>query len=110
MDAQRDLERIATQQEQARLAALAAVQINQQNADNPGRVPNLDDEDQGDDELLNPRRADDVVSPVNRNVNRDRQARMRPERRAVQVTFDDDDDDLDGVGATGAVIPPPLAP
>ena len=110
MDAQRDLERIATQQEQARLAALAAAQVNQQNADNPGRVPNLDDEDLGDDELLNPRRADDVAAPVNRNVNRDRQARMRPERRAVQVAFDDDDDDLDGAGATGAIIPPPLAP
>ena len=49
MDAQRDLERMATQQEQARLTALAAAQVNQQNADNPGRVPNLDDEDLGDD-------------------------------------------------------------
>ncbi|KAF3626808.1 ATP synthase subunit beta, chloroplastic [Capsicum annuum] len=110
MDAQRDLERMATQQEQARLTALAAAQVNQQNADNPGRVPNLKDEDLCDDKLLNPRCADDVVAPVNRNVNRDRQARMKPKRRAVQVASDDDDDDLDRAGATGAIIPPPLAP
>ncbi|PHT34288.1 hypothetical protein CQW23_26088 [Capsicum baccatum] len=52
MDAQRDIEKRAGQQEQARLAALAA----------------------------------------------------------AQVPFDGDDDDLDGAGATGAIIPPPLAP
>ncbi|PHT28217.1 hypothetical protein CQW23_32180 [Capsicum baccatum] len=80
MDAQRNLERMAAQQEQ---------------------------EDLVDDALLNPRRADEVAAPVNW---RDRQARMRPERRAMQVPFDDDDDDLDGAGATGAVISPPLAP
>ncbi|PHT60024.1 hypothetical protein CQW23_02387 [Capsicum baccatum] len=51
MDAQRDIERRAAQQEQARLAALAA----------------------------------------------------------AKVPFDDDDDDLDGAGATGSIIPPPLA-
>lgn len=28
----------------------------------------------------------------------------------MQLDLDDDDDDLDGVGATGAIIPPPLAP
>ncbi|PHT26096.1 Protein TAR1 [Capsicum baccatum] len=28
----------------------------------------------------------------------------------MQPAFDDDDDDLDGAGATGAIIPPPLAP
>ncbi|PHT52778.1 hypothetical protein CQW23_07240 [Capsicum baccatum] len=66
-----------------------------------------DDEDLGDDELLNPRRDAEVVTPANR---RDRQARFWPERRAVQIPFDDDDDDLDGDGATGAIIPPPLAP
>ncbi|PHT40076.1 hypothetical protein CQW23_18930 [Capsicum baccatum] len=26
----------------------------------------------------------------------------------MQIPFDDDDDDLDGAGATGAIIPPPL--
>ncbi|PHT40521.1 hypothetical protein CQW23_19375 [Capsicum baccatum] len=82
--------------------------MHQQNIDNPGRATNLDDEDLGDDELLNPRRADEIAAPVNR---RDHQARMRPEFRAVQAPFDDDDDDdLDGAGATGAIIPPPLAP
>ncbi|PHT49293.1 hypothetical protein CQW23_13501 [Capsicum baccatum] len=124
MDAQRDIERRAAQQEQARLAALAAAQVHQHNIDNPGlaalaaaqvhqhninnlgRATNLDDEDLGDDELLNPRRADEVAAPMNR---RDRQARMRPEHRAVQVPFDNDDD-LVGASATGAIIPPPLAP
>ncbi|PHT54858.1 hypothetical protein CQW23_03344 [Capsicum baccatum] len=77
MDAQRDIERRAAQQEQARLAALAAAQVHQQNIDNPGR---------------------------------DRQARFRPERRPMKIPFDDDDDDLDGAGATGAIIPSPLAP
>ncbi|PHT48353.1 hypothetical protein CQW23_12561 [Capsicum baccatum] len=71
------------------------------------RATNPDDEDLGDDELLNPRRTDEVAAPMHR---RDRQARMRPDRRAVQGPFDDDDDDLDGDGDTGAIIPPPLAP
>ncbi|PHT54814.1 hypothetical protein CQW23_03300 [Capsicum baccatum] len=93
--------------EQARLAALAAAQVHQQNIDNPGRATNLDDEDLGDDELLNPRRTDEVAAPMHRG---DRQARMRPDRRAVQGPFDNDDDNLDGSGATGAIIPPPLAP
>ncbi|PHT29632.1 Zinc finger A20 and AN1 domain-containing stress-associated protein 2 [Capsicum baccatum] len=57
-------------QEQARLAALAAAQVHQQNIDNPGRETNPDNED---------------------------------------LAFDDDDDDLDGAGATGDIIPPPLA-
>ncbi|PHT34595.1 hypothetical protein CQW23_26395 [Capsicum baccatum] len=52
MKAQRDIDRRAAQQEQARLAALAA----------------------------------------------------------AQILFDHDYDDLDGAGATGAIIPPPLAP
>ncbi|PHT44618.1 hypothetical protein CQW23_13776 [Capsicum baccatum] len=69
--------------------------------------PDPDDEDLGDDELLNTRRDAEVATPANR---RDRQARFRPERRAMQIPFDDDDDDLDGAGATGAIIPPPLAP
>ncbi|PHT36212.1 hypothetical protein CQW23_23912 [Capsicum baccatum] len=75
MEVQRDIERRAAQQEQARLAALAAAQVHQQNIDNPGRATNSDDED-----------------------------------LAVEILFDDDDDDLDGDGATGAIIPPPLAP
>ncbi|PHT40192.1 hypothetical protein CQW23_19046 [Capsicum baccatum] len=85
MDAQHDIERRVAQQEQARLAALVAAQVHQQNIDNPGRATNPDDEDLGDDELLNPRHID-------------------------EVPFDDDDDDLDGAGATGAIIPSPLAP
>ncbi|PHT27389.1 hypothetical protein CQW23_33007 [Capsicum baccatum] len=98
---------MATQQEQARLAALAAAQVHQQNIDNPRRVTNPDDEDLGDDELLNPRRDAEIATPANR---RDRQARFRHEYRLVQPAFDNDDDDLDGAGATGAIIPPPLAP
>ncbi|PHT34311.1 hypothetical protein CQW23_26111 [Capsicum baccatum] len=97
----------AEEEEQARLAALAAAQVHQQNIDNPGRAANPDDEDLGDDELLNPRRDSEVATPENR---RDRQARFRPERRAMQIPFDDDDENLDGDGATGAIIPPPLAP
>ncbi|PHT45173.1 hypothetical protein CQW23_14331 [Capsicum baccatum] len=64
-------------------------------------------QEQGDDELLNPRHDAEVATPANR---RDCQARFRPERRAMQIPFDDDDDDLDGAGATGAIILPPLAP
>ncbi|PHT40106.1 hypothetical protein CQW23_18960 [Capsicum baccatum] len=107
MEAQHEIERMAAQQEQARLAALAAAQVHQQNIDNPGRAINPVDEDLGDDELLNPRHAVEIATPANR---RDRQARFRHERRPVQPTFDDDDDDLDGAGATGAIIPLPLAP
>ncbi|PHT32416.1 hypothetical protein CQW23_28753 [Capsicum baccatum] len=107
MEAQRDIKRRAAQQEQARLAALAAAPVHQQNIINPGRAADPDDEDLGDDELLNPRRDAEIVTPANR---RDHQARFRPERRAVQIPFDDDDDDLDGAGATGAIIPLPLAP
>ncbi|PHT59688.1 3-ketoacyl-CoA thiolase 2, peroxisomal [Capsicum baccatum] len=107
MEAQRDIERRTDQQEQARLAALAAAHVHQQNIDNPGRATKPNDEDLGDDELLNPRHAEEVATPANR---RDRQARLRPECRTVQFHFDDDDDDLDGAGAIGAIIPPPLAP
>ncbi|PHT48148.1 hypothetical protein CQW23_12356 [Capsicum baccatum] len=107
LDAQRDIERRAAQQEQARLAALAAAQVHQQNIDNPGRAADPDDEDLGDDELLNLRRDAEVATPANR---RDRQARFWTERRAMQIPFDDDDDDLDGASATGVIIPPPLAP
>ncbi|PHT31642.1 hypothetical protein CQW23_27979 [Capsicum baccatum] len=89
------------------LAALEAAQVHQQNIDNPGRATNPDDEDLGDDELLNPRRDAEVATPANR---RDRQARFRTECQAVQGTFDDEDDDLDGAGATGTIIPSPLAP
>ncbi|PHT55069.1 hypothetical protein CQW23_03555 [Capsicum baccatum] len=85
MEAQQEIERRAAQQEQARLATLAAAQVHQQNIDNPRRATNPDDEDLGDDEF-------------------------RHERQPVQPTFDDDDDDLDGAEATGAIILPPLAP
>ncbi|PHT54755.1 hypothetical protein CQW23_03241 [Capsicum baccatum] len=83
MEAQHEIERMAAQQEQARLAAVAA------------------------DQLLNPRHTAEIATAANR---RDRQARFRPERQVMQPSFDDDDDDLDGAGATGAIIPPPLAP
>ncbi|PHT29159.1 hypothetical protein CQW23_31244 [Capsicum baccatum] len=63
--------------------------------------------DLGYDELLNPRCADEVETPANR---RDRQARLRPERRAVQILFYDDYNDLDVAGDTRSIIPPPLAP
>ncbi|PHT33949.1 hypothetical protein CQW23_25749 [Capsicum baccatum] len=80
--------------------------LNHNNIDNPGRAINPDDEDLGDDELLNPRHAAEIATPANR---RDRQVRFRHERRPVKPAFDDDDD-LDGAGATGAIILPPLAP
>ncbi|PHT89030.1 hypothetical protein T459_04143 [Capsicum annuum] len=51
--------------------------------DHGSRVPNPDDEDLGDDKLLNLRRAEDLAASVKRNVNRDRHARMSPERRTV---------------------------
>ncbi|PHT45340.1 hypothetical protein CQW23_14498 [Capsicum baccatum] len=73
MDTQRKIERITAQG-------------HQQNIDNPGRATNPDDEDLGDEELLN------------------------PWRTAEMISFDDDDDDLDEAGATGAIILPPLAP
>ncbi|PHT51635.1 Pentatricopeptide repeat-containing protein [Capsicum baccatum] len=107
MEAQRDIERRAAQQEKARLAAMAASQVHQQNIDNHGRTTNPDDKDLGDDELLNPRRDDEVATPTNR---RNRQAKFRLERRSMQIPFDDDDDDLDEAGSTRAIIPPPLAP
>ncbi|PHT34510.1 DNA-directed RNA polymerase subunit beta [Capsicum baccatum] len=107
LEVQRDIERRAAQQEQARLSTLAAAQVHQQNIDNPGRAADPDDEDLADDELLNPRHDAKAVTPANR---RDRQAIYCLERRAVQIPFDDDDDDLDGAGATRAIIPPPLAP
>ncbi|PHT47223.1 hypothetical protein CQW23_11431 [Capsicum baccatum] len=94
MDAQREIERMAPQ-------------VHQQNIDNPGRATNPDDEDLGDEELLNPWLTTEMAAPMQR---RDRQARLRPDRRAVQIPFDDDDDDLDEAGATGAIILPPLAP
>ncbi|PHT59272.1 hypothetical protein CQW23_01635 [Capsicum baccatum] len=48
-----------------------------------------------------------MTAPMQR---RDRQSRFRPECRAMQISFDDDEDNLDGPGTTGAIILPPLAP
>ncbi|PHT48492.1 hypothetical protein CQW23_12700 [Capsicum baccatum] len=76
-------------------------------ADDTRRVTNPDDEDLGDEELLNPRHTAEMVAPMQW---RDRQARLRPDRRVMQIPFDDEEDDLDGPGATGAIILPPLAP
>ncbi|PHT43581.1 hypothetical protein CQW23_17606 [Capsicum baccatum] len=94
MDAQREIDRMAAQ-------------VHQQNIDNRRRETNLDDEDLGDEELLNPRHTAEMAEPMQR---RDRQARLRPDRRAMQIPFDDEEDDLDGPGAIGAIILPPLAP
>ncbi|PHT45402.1 hypothetical protein CQW23_14560 [Capsicum baccatum] len=107
MEAQAEIERRAAQHEKARLAALAAAQVHQQNINNPGRATNPDDEDLGDDELLNPRHDTEITTPANR---RGRQARFRYDRQPMQPAFDNDDDDLDGDRATGAIILPPLAP
>ncbi|PHT49338.1 hypothetical protein CQW23_09085 [Capsicum baccatum] len=107
MEAQAEIEMMATQQEEARLVALAAAQVHQQIIDNPGRTTNPDDEDLGDDELLNPRHDAENTTPPNR---RGQQAQFRYDRQPMQPAFDDDDDDLDGVGATRAIILPPLAP
>ncbi|PHT53364.1 putative alpha,alpha-trehalose-phosphate synthase [UDP-forming] 8 [Capsicum baccatum] len=85
----------------------------QQNPDNPGRVPNPDDEDLGDDDLLdpiNPSHAGNVTTPVNCNMHRNRPFRERQDHQPVQYDLNDDDDGMDGAGATGAIIPPPLAP
>ncbi|PHT29563.1 hypothetical protein CQW23_30854 [Capsicum baccatum] len=106
MEAQVEIERMASHQEQARLAALAAAQVQQQNIDNHMRATNPDDEDLGDDELLNPRNDAEITTPANR---RGRQVQFRYGHQPMQPAFDDDDD-LDGAGAIGAIIPPPLAP
>ena len=61
---------MANQQNAERLSALDNDQLNQQNLYNPGRVPNLDKEDLGDDDLINlanRRHAAGVVAPVNQN-------------------------------------------
>ncbi|XP_047253755.1 uncharacterized protein LOC124887879 [Capsicum annuum] len=65
---------MADPQEVGRLATLARAQLNQQNIDNPGRVPNPDEEDLGDDDLLGPgnrRCAKDIVASVDRNKKTD---------------------------------------
>ncbi|PHT35853.1 hypothetical protein CQW23_23553 [Capsicum baccatum] len=71
------------------------------------RATNPDDEDLGDEELLNPRHTAEMAAPMQR---RDRQVQYRPERRTVPMLFNDDEDDLDEAGSTGAIILPPLAP
>ncbi|PHT30607.1 hypothetical protein CQW23_29787 [Capsicum baccatum] len=77
MEAQHEIERMVALPEQARLAALAAAQVHQQNIDNPARATNPDDEDLDNDELLNPRHDAKIITPSNR---RDHQARFRHER------------------------------
>ncbi|PHT52015.1 hypothetical protein CQW23_06477 [Capsicum baccatum] len=51
--------------------------------------------------------AAEIATPANR---RGHQARFTYDHQPMQPAFDDDDDDLDGAGATRAIIPPPLAP
>ncbi|PHT27845.1 hypothetical protein CQW23_32554 [Capsicum baccatum] len=107
MEAHAEIDRMDAQHEQARLAALAAAQVQQQNIDNPGRATNPDDEDLGDDEFINLRHVAETTTPANR---RGRKTRYRYDCQPMQAAFNDDDDDLFGAGATGAIIPPPLAP
>ena len=57
------------------LAALARAQVNVQNVGQQAQHPNPLDKDLGDEELLNPgnpRREEQIVAPVRRNVNRNR--------------------------------------
>lgn len=63
--------RMADPQEAERLAAMARAQIDQQNDSQPACYPNPDDDDLGDEDLLdpsNPRHAENVAVPVNRNI------------------------------------------
>ncbi|XP_047267539.1 G-type lectin S-receptor-like serine/threonine-protein kinase CES101 [Capsicum annuum] len=71
------------------------------------REPNLDKEDLGDDELLGPfnrRRAEDIAAKVNKNVNKNCPFRARPKLQVMHFNLEDDDDDLDGAGATGLLF------
>ncbi|KAM3216204.1 hypothetical protein P3L10_025645 [Capsicum annuum] len=82
-----------------------------QNTDNPGRVANANDDDLRDDDLIalvNWRRAENIVAPVNQN----RPVRKRENHQpTVQFAYDyEDDTDFGEAGATGAIIPPLLAP
>lgn len=57
-------------------------------------------------DLANKRRAVGVGAPINRN----RPFKGRLDHQAVKFDIDNDEEDLDGIGSTGAVILPPLAP
>lgn len=69
----------------------------------------MDDEDLGNDELINltNRRRAENVAPTNQNQQTRGRGHQQP---VVQFVPDNDDVDLDGAGATGAIVPPPLAP
>ena len=66
---------MAEQQEADRLTAFARAQVNVQNVGQYTWHPNPEDEDLGDEELLNPgnlRRAEQIATQVPRNVNQNR--------------------------------------
>ncbi|PHT72601.1 hypothetical protein T459_23386 [Capsicum annuum] len=77
------------------------------------RYPNTEDKDLEDEELLNPgnpRRAEQIAAHVWRNINRNRLFREKRVYQPVQYNLNDDDDGMDREGATGTIIPLPLAP
>lgn len=94
------------QHKAGRLVALAAAQVNQQNVDALGHVRNVDDDNMGDDELVDPmnRKRANNDAPVNRNQQARGKGRQQP---AVGFALDDDDTDLDEAGVTGAIKVPP---
>lgn len=97
------------QQEADILSCLARAQVNQQNKGRPVREPNPNDEDLGDDDLINQsdRRRVEGVAVL---VNKIHPFRGRTDQQAMQFDLDDNEDDMNGERVTGAIIPPPLAP
>lgn len=107
------IERMIEQQEADRLAVLARAQVNMQNVGQLARLPNPEDEDLGDEELMNPsnpRRVEQIAAPVQCNVNRNSPFWERQLYQPVQYDLNDYDDGIDGAGEMGAIFPPPLAP
>ncbi|KAF3671584.1 hypothetical protein FXO37_07956 [Capsicum annuum] len=86
--------------------------VEQQEADRLAALARAQDKDLGDEELLNPgnpRRAEQIAAHVWRNINRNRLFREKRVYQPVQYNLNDDDDGMDREGATGTIIPPPLA-
>ncbi|PHT77177.1 Receptor-like serine/threonine-protein kinase SD1-6 [Capsicum annuum] len=87
--------------------------ISEQNVGQQVRHPNPEDENLGEEEFLDPgnlRRVEQIAKPVQRNANRNRPFRGRQDHQQVQDDVNDDDDVIDGAGATGGIIPPLLVP
>ncbi|KAF3674437.1 hypothetical protein FXO37_06399 [Capsicum annuum] len=96
-----------------RLAAQAKAQVNQQNNGQQAHHPYPNDNDLGDDDLLDPfkpGRVGNMAKPMNWNVNRNCPFWARQERQPVQFDLNNNKDGMGGMGATGAIIPQPLAP